>query len=149
MKINLLINGKKEHVEVSPSDYLSETLRDIGLTSVRRGCETTSCGTCTILVDGKPVPSCSYLSVRAEGKEITTVEGIQEEVEKMSVEFGKTGAFQCGFCNSGMALATYSLKKEIENPTDEQIRDYLAGNLCRCSGYESQNEAIRNYLEVK
>ncbi|MBU1145816.1 MAG: 2Fe-2S iron-sulfur cluster binding domain-containing protein [Firmicutes bacterium] len=149
MKINLVINNIKKEFNVDPSEYLLDTLRNNHYLSVKRGCDSTSCGVCTVLLDGKPVPSCSILSVRATGHEITTVEGIQKEAEKLSGYFGLEGADQCGYCNPSMALAVYALKNELENPTDDQIREYLVGNLCRCTGYVSQHKAIKKYLGDK
>lgn len=148
MNIELTINGSTETYSVRPDEYLLETLRNHHFYSVRRGCETTSCGVCTILVDGKPVASCSFLSVRAQGHKITTVEGIQEEAAKLAELFGDEGADQCGYCNPGLALAVYAMKQQLKNPTDEDIRHYLVGNLCRCSGYVAQHAAIKKYMEV-
>lgn len=149
MIIELNINGHLECFTVRPDEFLLETLRNNHYTSVKRGCETTSCGVCTVLFDGKPIPSCSYLSVRADGHEVTTVEGIQEEAGKLAELFGEEGADQCGFCNPGLALAVYAMKQELTEPTDEAIRHYLVGNLCRCTGYIAQHAAIRNYMEVR
>jgi len=146
LKVHLIVNQEPKTFEVELGEYLLETLRKANYLSVRRGCDTTSCGVCTILVDGKPVPSCSYLSVRAEGKAITTVEGIQIEADKISDYFGDEGADQCGYCNPSMALTLYALKKELIHPTDEAIKAYLVGNVCRCTGYISQHEAIKKYL---
>lgn len=146
MKISLIINGQLRFVEVEPGEYLLDTLRKINILSVRRGCDNTSCGVCTVLIEGKPVPSCSYLSVRADGKSVTTVEGISDEAEKISTYFGDEGAEQCGFCNPSLALTVYALKKELIHPTDEQVDQYLVSNLCRCTGYISQKKAIKNYL---
>lgn len=146
MKINLSINGLKQNLDVEPGEYLLDTLRKHHYLSVRRGCDNTSCGVCTVLIDGLPVPSCSFLSARAHNKSILTVEGIAEEAEKISGYFGAVGAEQCGFCNPSLALTVYALKKELSHPTDEQIDQYLVGNLCRCTGYVSQREAIKNYL---
>lgn len=134
------------HFDVAADEYLLDTLRKNHFTSVKRGCESTSCGVCTILLDGKPVPSCALLSVKADNHHITTVEGIQDEVEKLSEYFGHEGADQCGFCNPSMALTVYAMKQELHQPTDEEIRDYLVGNLCRCTGYVAQLKAIKQYL---
>jgi carbon-monoxide dehydrogenase small subunit len=149
MKINVIVNGVDRTFEVKPDEYLVDTLRNNGFVSVRRGCDTTSCGICTVLLDDKPIASCSYLSCRAEGHAITTVEGIQDEAALLADCFGHEGADQCGYCNPSMALTAYAMKKELRNPTDEEIRAYLVGNLCRCSGYVAQHRAIRAYLEVK
>jgi len=149
MRLELMINGQEEVLEVRPDEYLLETLRNNHFYSVKQGCETTSCGVCTVLVNGKPVPSCSFLSVRADGQEVTTVEGIEEEAKKLADLFGEEGADQCGFCNPGLALAVYAMKQELSNPTDEAIRHYLVGNLCRCTGYIAQHTAIKKYMEVR
>lgn len=147
MKVNLVINGYKKSFEVMPDEYLLDTLRNNNYLSVKRGCDTSSCGVCTVLLDGKPVASCSLLSIRADGKSITTVEGIQEEAEKMANYFGHEGADQCGYCNPSLALTVHAMKEELKNPSKEEICDYLVGNLCRCTGYVSQSKAIKAYLE--
>ena len=149
MKIRLKVNGENKTYDVRPDEYLLDTLRNNNYISVRRGCENTSCGVCTVLLDGAPVASCSYLSCKADGKAVTTVDGIQEEAAKLADCFGREGADQCGFCNPSMALTVYAMKKELVNPTDDDIRSYLVGNLCRCSGYQGQHRAIKAYLEVE
>jgi len=149
LKINIVVNGLKKSYEVAPDEYLLDTLRKNHYTSVKRGCDSTSCGVCTVLLDGKPVPSCALLSAKADGHHITTVEGIQKEVEKLSEYFGHEGADQCGFCNPSVALTVYAMKKELHDPTDEEIKDYLVGNLCRCTGYIAQHKAIKQYLGDK
>ena len=147
MRINLSINQEFKSFEVEPDDYLLDVLRKNHYMSVRRGCDHTSCGVCTVLKDGKPVPSCSLLVLQAVGHEITTVEGIQEEAEKLAMYFGLEGADQCGFCNPSMALTCYALKLENPHATEEDIKAYLVGNLCRCTGYVAQHKAIKRYLE--
>lgn len=149
MTITLNVNGVPYEVLIRPDEYLIETLRRLNFVSVKKGCDTTSCGVCTILLDGKPIPSCSYLSAKAEGHLITTVEGIFEEAEKIADFMGKEGADQCGYCNPGFTLAVYAMKIEGVDPTIEGISHYLNGNLCRCSGYIGQHKAIINYLGVK
>lgn len=148
MRIQLKINGMMETFLVEPDEYLLETLRKAHYYSVKRGCESTSCGVCTVLLDGRPIPSCSYLSLRAEGHEITTAEGIQEEAARLADLFGNEGADQCGYCNPSLALTVFAMKQELKNPTDDAIRHYLLSNLCRCSGYVAQHSAIRKYMEV-
>nr|MDA3846421.1 2Fe-2S iron-sulfur cluster-binding protein [Vallitaleaceae bacterium] len=111
-------------------------------------CDSSSCGVCTVLLDGKPIASCSYLTVKADGHSVTTVEGIAEEASLLADYFGHEGADQCGFCNPGLALTVYAMKNELVNPTDDDIRDYMVGNLCRCTGYIAQHEAIKKYMEV-
>lgn len=146
MKINLKINGQSRHFLIEPNEYLLDVLRRNDYLSVRRGCDNTSCGVCTVLIDNKPVPSCSVLAARCENKEITTVEGIEKEVEKLAKYFGELGADQCGYCNPSMALTVYSLKLENKNANIEEVKEYLVGNLCRCTGYVAQHEAIMKYL---
>lgn len=146
MKLNLKINGIDKTFLIQGNEYLLDVLRNNDYHSVRRGCDNTSCGVCTVLLDGKPVPSCSVLAIRCENREITTVEGIEKEAEKLAKHFGELGADQCGFCNPSMALTVYSLKQENKFASEEEIKNYLVGNLCRCTGYVAQHEAIKRYL---
>ncbi|MDY0399864.1 MAG: 2Fe-2S iron-sulfur cluster-binding protein [Bacilli bacterium] len=146
MQVNFILNGAHRTFDVQPGEFLLETLRNSNILSVKDGCNESTCGACTVLIDGKPILSCSFLSMRAEGHEILTVDGLQDEVAKISALFSDEGADQCGFCNPGLALTTYSLKRELKNPTDEEIKQYLVGNLCRCSGYQSQFKAIKRYV---
>lgn len=148
MELNLTVNGRNRVFQIEPGDYLLDTLRAYNYTSVKRGCDTSSCGVCTILLNDSPVASCSYLSAKAEGCQVTTVEGIAKEAEQLADFFGEEGADQCGYCNPGLALTVYAMKKELTDPTDDEIREYLVGNLCRCTGYIAQHKAIRKYLEV-
>lgn len=147
MLVKFYLNDTLVSYDVRPDEYLSQTLRSHGIKSVKVGCNESTCGSCTLLLEGKPVMSCSVLTASIEGKHVTTVEGIQEEAAKLSHYFSEEGADQCGFCNVGYALVVYSLKKTIKNPTDEQIIDYIVGNLCRCSGLQSQMNAIKAYLK--
>ena len=149
MRVQLNINGNVDAYSIRPDEFLLETLRNNHFYSVKKGCETTSCGVCTVLLDGKPIVSCSYLTVRAEDHEITTVEGIEEEAARLADFFGEEGADQCGFCNPALALTVYAMKNELVNPTDDDIRHYLVGNLCRCTGYIAQHTAIKKYMEVR
>ncbi len=149
MKISLTLNNRPKTFDVAPDEYLVDTLRRYGYTSVRRGCDTTSCGVCTLLVDDKPVPSCAFLSARADGARLTTVEGIPETASKLAEHFGERGADQCGFCNPGIALAVHSMEQSGMPADDATIDHYLVGNLCRCTGYQSQREAIKAYLGDK
>jgi len=149
MKIKVKVNGYNRIFDVEPTEYLLDTLRKNDYLSVKRGCDNSSCGVCTVLLDNKPVASCALLSIKADNHEVTTVEGISKEAEKLSVYMGHEGADQCGFCNPSLALTVYALKLENDNPSDEEIKDYLVGNLCRCTGYQSQHIAIRKYLEDK
>lgn len=148
MEVKLIINGLHYKFAAEADEYLLDTLRKLGYKSVKKGCDTTSCGVCSIMVDGKLVPSCSYLTIRAHNKSILTVEGIQEEARKIGELIAKEGVEQCGFCSPGNIMAIYSLMQENPNPTMEEVRHYMAGNLCRCSGYEGQHRAIEKLLEV-
>jgi len=147
MKVNFTLNNQPESWEVNPNEYLLESLRSHDILSVKSGCDTTSCGVCTILLNGKPVPSCSVLSITLEGAHITTIEGITEDAKKLAEHMGHHGADQCGYCNPSLALSVYALKHQIKNPTEQDISSYLVGNLCRCTGYKGQEEAIKLYLE--
>ena len=147
MLVTFYLNDVRVSYDVNPNEYLAQTLRKHGVKSVRVGCNESTCGSCTLLVDEKPVMSCSVLTASVEGKHITTVEGIQEEAAKISSYFSKEGADQCGFCNMGLALVIHSLKREYKNPTDEEIKNYIVGNLCRCSGLQSQLNAIKAFLK--
>ena len=149
MEIQITLNGKiiKDHVE--PDCLLIDWVRKHGCYSVKRGCETSNCGLCTVLMDGKPVLSCSMLAARANDHKVQTLEGLQEEARDFVEFIADQGADQCGFCNPGFVMNTISLLRENPNPTDDEIRAYLAGNLCRCSGYEGQLRGIRNYLNHK
>ena len=147
MKVSIILNERLTTFEIEPGDYLLDTLRKHHITSVKKACDGSTCGVCTVLMNDRPILACTLLSVRAEGQHITTVEGIYDEVEKVSHYFGEEGADQCGFCNPGMALMAYALKRTYQKLSDQQIKDFLVGNLCRCSGYEAQFKAIKQYLE--
>lgn len=149
MEITLTLNGKKRTVSVRPDMLLLDFLREHGCASVKCGCETSGCGLCTVFFDDKPVLSCSVLAVRADGHRITTLEGLQEEASAFIGFIADQGAEQCGFCNPGFVMNTIALLRENPDPTDEEIRAYLAGNLCRCSGYEGQVRGIRAFLNAQ
>ena len=146
MEIKLTLNGKPLTDHIEADTLLLDFLRDHGCYSVKRGCETGNCGLCTVLMDGKPVLSCSTLAARAAGHTITTLEGLQEEAAEFVGFIADQGADQCGFCNPGLVMNTIALLRENPNPTDDEIKQYLAGNLCRCSGYDGQLRGIRSYL---
>lgn len=149
MEIKLNLNGRTVTDHIDAGLLLIDFLRDHGCLSVKRGCETSNCGLCTVLMDGKPILSCSMLAARADGHSIQTLEGLQEEAADFVGFIADQGADQCGFCNPGFVMNTIALLREIPDPTDDEIRAYLAGNLCRCSGYEGQLRGIRNYLDWK
>ena len=117
--------------------------------SVKRGCESGNCGLCTVLLDGKPVLSCSTPIGRADGRAVDTLEGLEEEAKQFTGFFAAQGADQCGFCNPGYIVNIVALLRENPDPTDEEILEYLSGNLCRCTGYQSQLRSIRNFLNSK
>ncbi len=148
MIISTTINGNKKSLDILPGDMLVDTLRAAGYTEVKKGCDTGSCGVCTVLLDGAPVLSCSLLAARADGRDITTIQGVQEEAAEFAAFLVAEGADQCGFCAPGFALSVLAMRKELKNPGEDDIRHYLAGNLCRCSGYEGQLRAIKKYLEA-
>ena len=149
MEIKLKLNGRNIFASVEADTVLLDFLREKGCLSVKRGCDTSNCGLCTVLMDGKPILSCSTLAVRADGHEIYTLEGLQEEAESFIGFIADQGADQCGFCNPGYVMNTIALLRENPDPTDEEILAFLAGNLCRCSGYDGQLRGIRNYLNSR
>ena len=149
MQIKFKLNGKIIQDDVAPDMMLLEYVRSQGCFSVKRGCETANCGLCTVLLVGKPVLSCSTLAVRADGKEVTTLEGMKKEAEEFGGFLADEGAEQCGFCSPGFIMNVLAMEKELEDPTEEEIKQYLAGNLCRCTGYMGQLRAIKKYLQGK
>lgn len=149
MQIKLWLNGKMVTEDVAADMLLIDFLRAHGCLSVKRGCETANCGLCTVFVEDKPVLSCSMLVARVDGKKITTLEGLQEEAEDFGAFIADQGAEQCGFCNPGLIMNAIAMFRENPDPTDEEIIQYLSGNLCRCSGYEGQLRGIKAYLTYK
>ena len=149
MKINFWLNGAKKEAEISPDTMLLEFLRSLGCYSVKRGCETANCGLCTVLVNVKPKLSCSVLAARIDGKKVITMEGLQAEAEEFGTFLANEGAEQCGFCNPGFIMNVLAMTKALEDPTEEEIKEYLAGNLCRCSGFVGQTRSILKYLKYK
>ena len=149
MQIQMLLNEKKVTADIAPDMLLIDFLRSQGCYSVKRGCETSNCGLCTVFVDDRPVLSCSLLAARADGHRVTTLEGLQEEAEGFGAFIADEGAEQCGFCNPGLMMNGIAMFRENQDPTDEEIKDCLAGNLCRCSGYEGQLRGIRAYINYK
>ncbi len=149
MEIKLTLNGKKITANVEADLPLLQFLRSRGCASVKCGCETSNCGLCTVLLDGKPILSCSFLAVRADGHQVQTLEGLQEEAREFTGFIADQGADQCGFCNPGYVMNTIALLRENPDPTDDEIREYLAGNLCRCSGYDGQLRGIRAFLNSR
>lgn len=146
MNISINLNGKIIKDDIQPGLTLLEFVRSHGMKSVKHGCDTSNCGACTVLLDGMPILSCSYPAARADGHEVTTLEGVQDEALSIGRFIARQGAEQCGFCNPGYILNTIALLRENPHPTDDEIREYLVGNLCRCSGYDGQLRGIREYL---
>ena len=147
MKLRFELNGRRTEREIAPDETLLQTLRACNLHSVRSGCDSSNCGICTVWVDAKPILSCSYSAARAEGRRVTTLEGVRAEAEGLMTYMAAEGAEQCGYCRPGVQMSVLAMTRELEDPTDDEIRHYLAGNLCRCTGYESQMRAIRKVYE--
>ena len=149
MDVQMELNGHTVADRVEPDSLLIDFLRAHDCLSVKRGCETSSCGLCTVLLDGKPILSCAMLTLRAAGHSVQTLEGLQDEAAEFAGFIADQGADQCGFCNPGLVMNTIALLRENPDPTDDEIRAYLAGNLCRCSGYDGQLRGIRAYLDSR
>lgn len=146
MQVQIKVNGKLINDDVSCDLLLIDFLRNHGCYSVKRGCETSNCGLCTVWMDEKPVLSCSILAVRANNHSIMTLEGLQDEAKVFADFMANEGAEQCGFCSPGLIMNVLAMEKELKNPSEEEIKNYLAGNLCRCTGYMAQMRAITKYL---
>jgi len=146
-EIQLKVNGQMAKVEVEDRTLLADALRDaLGLTGTHIGCDTSQCGCCTVHLDGTAVKSCSMLAVQAQGSEVTTIEGLagdKDALHPVQEAFSRCHGLQCGFCTPGMIMATADLLKRHPDPSDDQIRDGLAGNLCRCTGYVNIEAAVR------
>lgn len=149
MTIKLLLNGKEIQRDVADDKLLIDFLRENGCYSVKRGCETSNCGLCSVILDDQPVLSCSTLAVRADGRQVFTLEGLQREAAEFGAFLADEGAEQCGFCSPGIVMSVLAMSRELEDPTDEEVAQYLSGNLCRCTGYMGQRRAIRSYLAAK
>ena len=146
MQVQIKVNGKLIKDDVSCDLLLIDFLRNHGCYSVKRGCETSNCGLCTVWMDEKPVLSCSILAARANNHSIVTLEGLQEEAKVFADFMANEGAEQCGFCSPGLIMNVLAMEKELKNPSEEEIKNYFAGNLCRCTGYMAQMRAITKYL---
>jgi carbon-monoxide dehydrogenase small subunit len=146
VKVTITVNGKETSAEVEDRTLLVHYLRDVlNLTATNVGCDTTTCGACTVLLDGESVKSCTVLAAQADGREVTTVEGLAGEdgtMHPVQKAFHEQHGLQCGFCTPGMVMATVSLLKENPRPTEEQVRAGLEGNLCRCTGYHNIVKAV-------
>lgn len=148
MEIQFILNKKQVSVEVAADAVLLNVLRDLGCKSVKCGCETTNCGLCTVWIDGKSRLSCSVLAASVAGHEVTTMEGVEKEAAEFGEFLASEGAEQCGFCSPGFIMNVLAMFRELTDPTIEEIKEYLAGNLCRCTGYMGQLRAIRKYIEA-
>jgi aerobic carbon-monoxide dehydrogenase small subunit len=145
MNVSFRVNGDEQTLDVEPRLLLVQALRDvIGLTGTHIGCDTSSCGACTVLLDGVSVKSCTMFAVQAEGRAVTTIEGIgtREDLHPMQEAFWTQHGLQCGFCTPGMIMSAIDLIERNPNPTDEEIRAGIEGNICRCTGYENIVKAV-------
>lgn len=149
MEVTLTLNGKRITRSVDADMALLDFVRNEGCYSVKRGCDTSNCGLCTVFLDDKPVLSCSVLVARADGHRVTTMEGLQKEAAEFGAFIADQGAEQCGFCNPGMIMNALALFRENPEPSEDEIKEYLAGNLCRCSGYEGQLRGILSFIAWK
>ncbi|MGH9000972.1 MAG: (2Fe-2S)-binding protein [Acidimicrobiia bacterium] len=145
MRVSLTVNGTQSEHEVEPRTLLVYHLREtLGLTGTKVGCDTTSCGACTVLLDGESVKSCTMFAVQADGGDITTIEGLADggTLHPVQQAFHEHHGLQCGYCTSGMVMASVSLLREQPNPTEDDVRQGLEGNLCRCTGYHNIDKAV-------
>ncbi|MGH3375905.1 MAG: (2Fe-2S)-binding protein [Actinoallomurus sp.] len=145
MNVTIIVNGEKTSHDVEDRTLLAHHLRDtVGLTATNIGCDTSSCGACTVLLNGESVKSCTVLAAQADGEEVRTLEGlaVEGEMDVLQRAFQQHHALQCGFCTPGMVMAATSLLRENPDPTEEQVRTALKGNLCRCTGYHNIVQAI-------
>ncbi len=142
-----IVNGKSIRVDCNPGDLLADVLRQAGYVEVKKACGTGNCGLCTVLLDSVPVPSCSVLAGKADGKSVTTIRGVSAEAQELAAYLVAEGVDQCGYCSPGFALMVIAMRRELSNPSEDEIRRYLSGNLCRCSGYQGHMRAILKYLQ--
>ena len=150
--IELKVNGRSHELALEPNKLLLDVLRqDLGLTGSKRGCDASSCGACTVLVDATPMMSCTLLAASCEGQEITTVEGVAEHGGLAAIQkaYGDWGGSQCGYCTPGFMMTVKHLLEQNPDPTDEEIRGALSGNLCRCTGYNQMYQAIRAAIKAE
>jgi carbon-monoxide dehydrogenase small subunit len=147
MDVNVKLNGKSLRMDVALRDKLCDTLRKYGCPGVKTGCKDGVCGTCTVIYNGKPAPSCELLSIRCEGAEIYTVEGLGEEAKKVSEILTRLGGEGCGYCAPGFVVLACAAAKELDNPTYDEVKEYLNGNLCRCTGYITRIEALMEFIQ--
>ena len=152
MKVSVTINGQERSADVEPRVLLVDFIRtNLALTGTHIGCDTSSCGACTVLLDGEPVKSCTMLAVQADGRELTTVEGLARgaELHPVQVGFHEEHGLQCGFCTPGMMLVSAALLERNPDPTEEDIRWAISGNVCRCTGYINIVKAVRHAAQLR
>ena len=150
-RVSIAVNGVRHELDLEPRELLVYVLRErLGLTGTNVGCDTSSCGACTVLVNGESVKSCTVLGVQADGVEVTTIEGLADNgaLHPIQQAFHEHHGLQCGYCTPGMVMATVSLLTDNPDPTEEQIRHALEGNLCRCTGYQNIVEAVQSAAAV-
>ncbi len=150
--VELRINGRTHELAVEPNQLLLDVLRqDLDLTGSKRGCDDSSCGACTVLLEGVPVLACTLLAASCEGQEITTVEGISDHGGLAAIQkaFGRWGGSQCGYCTPGFMMTLHHLLAHNPDPTEDEIREALSGNLCRCTGYVQMYQAIRDAIQAE
>jgi len=145
MKITLTVNGRRRELEIAAGETLLEVLRCAGYKSVKKGCGSGDCGACAVLLDGRAINSCLCLAAKVDGREVVTVEGLAKEQKLHALQeaFLEQGAVQCGYCTPGMLIAAADLLSHTPEPSEEEIRQAISGNLCRCTGYVKEIEAIR------
>ena len=150
-QITLTVNGDKFELLVSPLSKLVDVLRDdLGITGTKKGCGEGECGACTVIMDGQPVSSCLVLAPQADGKSILTIEGLESQegiLDPIQESFMKKGAIQCGYCSPGMIMTTKALLQVNAHPSEEEIKDAISGNLCRCTGYQKIVDAVLDVVE--
>jgi aerobic-type carbon monoxide dehydrogenase small subunit (CoxS/CutS family) len=143
--VSFTLNGRMQEIDVEPHELLLDVVRDrLGLTGAKRSCDVQVCGACTLLVDGRPVSACTTLAFEVRGRSVMTIEGLADDgkLHPLQQAFIEHGGFQCGFCTPGMLLAAKALLDEIPNPSEEQLKHFMHGNLCRCTGYKKIIESI-------
>lgn len=150
--ISFYLNGRKTSLSVEPGESLNFTIRErLGLIGTKRGCETGGCGSCTVIVDVKAVYSCMMYSMQANGKDVTTIEGLQtgNELDPIQISYMDHGGLQCGFCTTGFIMSSKALLERNPHPSEEEVKDALVGNLCRCTGYKKIFDSIMAASERK
>ena len=146
MRLSLSLNGVATGLEIEPDQLLLDVIRATGLTGTKEGCAAGVCGACTVVVDGLPVSSCLYFAALCEGAEVLTIEGVAERDPSVVAAFVEFEGMQCGICTPGQVVSAYALKRERPGASEDDVRQYMAGNLCRCTGYVTITDAVRSYV---